>query len=124
MLCLVRHTLRAIYGNQQVSADHPAAHRATKSQGLNPVQVPCEVWAGTGRFSEEQGDLPSHQRGDPRQDGGRGQGCLAEWGAQTHTAQQGQPSTGRAATSSLCLGSYSNTNTAASWMNEHIGRIC
>lgn len=87
--------------------------------------TPRAIWWHT-ELSEEQEDFPSHQGGHPRQDDGRGQGCLPEWGAQAHAGQQGLPSTGRAATSSLCLGSYSNTNAAAAarWMNEHIGRIC
>lgn len=126
MLCWAQHTLRVIY---QPSAGfrRPSCStwRAMKSQGLHPVQLPSRVWGWHKKVFRRTGGCAILPRGRPRQDEGRGQGCLPEWGAQTHGGQQGLPSTGRAAARSLCsLGSYSNTNTAVRWMDEHIGKIC
>lgn len=115
------HTEGCLPATSSFQQNHPVAHWEPWSP-RGWIQRCSRAGSGGGAGKDRGTCHPT--KGETQAGWWQRAGVLPEWGAQVHAGLQGLPSTARAAPSSLCLGSDSNTNAAARWMNEHIGRIC
>lgn len=124
MLCLVKHTLKAIY-QQSAGFSRPSCSTLTEVPGLESSIAPLRcLGVAQGDFQKDRGTWHPTKGETPGRMTAEGRGACLSGVHRPTLGSKGCQAQGEQPQASPCLGSYSNTNAAVRWMNEHIGRIC